>query len=131
MMSSFRVAGHLHDTRGEREDVLRLVEQRVVGRLDGVELDAAGIGPQPERDLAAQQVHLVAPPHEMAGQLGGDDAAAAQRGVTDDADLHGRSTAAGQRSTSRGRTTGSRTMKPSANLTPALAPNCASRLSMS
>ena len=38
--------------------------------------------------LAAQEVHVVAAQRERLAQLGGDDAAAADRRVTDDADVH-------------------------------------------
>ena len=78
-------------------------------------------------------------------QLGRDDAAAADRGVADDADVHG-FTGSGLRSAVKrftgsgfkvsflnrfGRTIGSLTTTPSANATPASAPNWASRLSIS
>ena len=61
---------------------------------------------------------------ERVRQLGRDHAAAADRRVADHADIHG---ACFSRS---GRWTGSRTTMPSANATPASAPNCASRLSI-
>src|SRR5205823_5199625 len=77
-----------------------------------------------ERRLAAEHVDVVPARREILSELGGDDAAAADRRITDDADVH-------RVLNSPARGTGSRTMKPSAQVTPESAPDCASRLSMS
>src|SRR4051812_1294409 len=79
-----------------------------------------------ERRLAAEHVDVVAAQRQVFPELGGDDAASTDRGIADDADIQG---AEDLNKLMRG--TGSRTMKPSAQRTPASAPNCASRLSMS
>ncbi len=41
-----------------------------------------------ERRLGADQMHLMIAPRQRLRQLGGDDAAPADRGVTDDPDMH-------------------------------------------
>src|SRR6476646_7512483 len=79
---------------------------------------------KPERHVGAEDVHAMSTRSERLPQFGRDNTAAANRGVADDADVH-----QGHRS-SPGRTTGSRTMNPSAHRTPASAPNWASRLSI-
>ena len=88
---------HVDDLGREREDVLRLAEQRVGGRLDRVHDDRPARVAQPERDLAAEDVDLVAAPREAHRQLGGDDAAAADGGVADDADAHPAASRRGRR----------------------------------
>ena len=118
----------LDDLRREREQVLRLAEQRVGRRGHPVERHARLVVAQPERLLAADDVNLVAARGEALGQLGGDDPAASDRRVADHGDLHGRALQSLKRC---GRRTGSFTTSPSANATPDRAPNCASRLSMS
>src|SRR5438034_4160587 len=75
--------------------------------------------------VAAQNVDAVPARSEGLAELARDDAAAPDRGVAHDADVHG--TAFNRFA----RTIGSRTITPSAHITPARAPNCASRLSMS
>ena len=79
---------------------------------------------EPDRRIAAENVHAMAARGERLPQLGGDDPAAADRGIAHDADVH-------ERFIRLARTTGSRTTIPSAQRTPASAPNCASRLSIS
>ncbi len=81
-------ARHVDDLGRQREHVLRLAEERVGRRVDGVDDDRPARVAQPERDLAAEDVDLVPAPRQAAGQLGGHDAAAAHRGVADDADAH-------------------------------------------
>jgi len=118
------VARHLDDLVRERQQVLRLAEQRVVGRLDAMERQARLVVGQAERRLAAEHVDVMPAQRQVLPEFGGDDAAAANRGVTDDSDVHGVLK-------SDARAGVSRTTTPSAQVTPASAPNCASRLSMS
>ena len=119
------VARQTDEGGSERKQVLRLAEQRIRRRLDPLEREAWNARPPSERLVAADQVDLVAAARERMGQFGGDDAAAAERGVADDPDVHG---TCFKRVV---RTSGSFTTTPSAKRTPASAPNCASRLSIS
>src|SRR5204863_1306048 len=106
--------------------VLRLAEERIRRRQHLVKGEARLEFTKAERHLRADDVHLMAALRQRLAELGRDDAAAADRGVTDDADVH-----AVQSRSRCGRSTGSRTTNPSAKSTPASTPNCASRLSMS
>src|SRR5687768_13472538 len=119
------LARDAHDRVGQREQVLRLAEKRIRGRFDTLERQAWQAMPPPERDFTADEMHAMAPKRQRVGQLGSDHAAAAYRRVTDNPDVHGSDLRRPPRRT------GSRTTKPSAKATPARAPNCASRLSMS
>ncbi len=118
---------HLHELVGQRQQVLRLAKQRVCRREHLMKREAGLELAQPERRLRADEVHLVAAARQRLSELGGDDTAAADRGVADHADVH----RAFPSSSSPVLTTGRRETKPSANAHPACAPNCASRLSMS
>ena len=119
------VLGDPRDGIGQRQQVLRLAEERIRRHQDRLERQAGDAVAQPERRLAADQVHVVPPLRERVRQLGRDHAAAADRGVAHHPDLHGACFR------SPGRRIGSRTTRPSANATPARAPNWASRLSIS
>src|SRR6185312_15666062 len=99
-------------------------EERVIRDLDAVERQPRLVLAQPERRLAAQHVDVMPARREVLAQLGRDDPASSYRGVANDPDVHN-----DLNRLARG--TGSRTMNPSAHRTPARAPNCASRLSMS
>jgi hypothetical protein len=55
-----------------------------------MEVNTGSIGPQPERLVAAEEMDFVPASHEVARELRGDDAAPAERGVADDADLQRR-----------------------------------------
>src|SRR5262249_55488871 len=101
---------------------LRLAEERIARRFDTVEEEPRLVVDEARGHLAAQHVDAMAARRQRLPELGRDDAAAADRGITDDADVHFISVS---------RTSGSRTTKPSAQRTPASAPNCASRLSIS
>ena len=83
------LARHLHEPIGQRQHVLRLAEQRIARRLDLVKRQARMELGQPERQIRADEVHLVAAVRERLPQLGGDDAAAADRGVAEEADVQG------------------------------------------
>src|SRR5689334_3574123 len=80
---------------------------------------------EPDRGVGAQDVNAMSANRQLFSELGGDDAAAADRRIADDADVHGTGFIRVER------IIGSRTINPSARLTPASAPNWASRLSMS
>ena len=120
------VARHLHDFVRERQQILRLAEQRIRGRLDAVKREPGLIAAEPERRVAAQNVDVVPARRERLPELGRDDAAAPDRCVTDNAHSH----VLVNSLNSVWRTTGSRTTMPSAQVTPACAPNWASRLSI-
>ena len=81
------VARQTDEGGGERKQVLRLAEQRICWRLDPLEREAWNARPPSERLVAADQVDLVAAARELAAQLGGHDAAAAEVRVAADADL--------------------------------------------
>ena len=114
-----------HEGVGQREQVLRLAEQRVRRCLDRGERQPRHAGAPPERRLAADDVDVMTAAGERVRQFRGDHAAAADRGVAHHPDVHGSCF------NRPGLRIGSRTTIPSANATPARAPNCASRLSMS
>ena len=80
-------ACNLHDFVGQRQQVLRLAEERVRRRLDPMKRQP-GLIAQPERRLAADDVDLVPALGERRRELGGDHAAAADRRVADDTDVH-------------------------------------------
>ena len=116
------------DTRNrvdQRQQILRLAKQRVGRDFDRVEGQPRDAAAPAERRIAADQMNLVAARGKRVRQLGRHDAAPANRGVADHADIHGRCFSRPARAI------GSRTTSPSANATPASAPNCASRLSIS
>jgi hypothetical protein len=119
------IPGNADDRIAEGEQVLRLPEQRVRRDFDALEREPGNAIAPPERLVAADHVDLMAAIRERVRELGGHHPAAAERRVADDADLH--------RTCFRSvvRSNGSLTMTPSAKATPASAPNCASRLSMS
>ena len=109
----------------EGEQVLRLPKQRIPRYVDALEGEARDAGPPPERLVAADQVNLMFAQRERVRELGRHHTAAAEGRIADDTYLHGRCL------NNVGRTTGSLTTTPSAKLTPASAPNWASRLSIS
>ena len=120
------LARHLDDAVGQRQQILRLAKQRIRRRRDLVEEQPFLEIAEPERRLGADEVRLMAAQRQGLPQLGRHHAAASDRRVADDADVQGRA-----HSWRRcGRTSGCFTTMPSANATPARAPNCASRLSI-
>ena len=82
------LARHLDDLVRQREQVLRFAEQRIRRGQHLVEREPLLELAEPERRLRADEVHLVAAAGERLAELGGNDAAAANRGVADDADVH-------------------------------------------
>ncbi len=120
------VARDLDDLVGEREQILRLAEQRVRRRHDLVEREAVLVFTEPEGHLRADHVHLVTAAREDLAELRGDNAAPANRRVADDPDVHPVPPSSRCAATTRCRTT-----TPSACATPTCAPKWASRLSIS
>ena len=118
-------ARDLHDLVGQRQQILRFAKQRIAGRFDAMKGQSRLVVVQAHRRVRAENVHAVSPRREHLAQFRRDDAAAADRGIADDADVHRESRVRLDRSS------GSRTTNPSAQRTPASAPNCASRLSIS
>ena len=80
-------ASDLDDLVGQRQQVLRLAEERVRRRLDAMK-GQPGLVAQPERRFTADDVHLMPALAQRRRKLGGDDAAASDRGVADDTDVH-------------------------------------------
>ena len=56
--------------------------------MDAVERESRLVVAEPEWRLGANQMHLVAAAGQRLRQLGGDDAAAAHRRITDHPDMH-------------------------------------------
>jgi hypothetical protein len=83
------LARHADDGVGEREQVLRLAEQRIRRGVDALEPQSGQPVAPAERPLAAEQRDLMVAQRQRMRQLRRDHAAAADRGVTDDADTHG------------------------------------------
>ena len=64
-------------------------KQRIARRLDAMERQARLIVAKPNGVSRAEDVHAMAAHGQRLAELGRDDAAAADRGVADDADVHG------------------------------------------
>src|SRR5271169_4075627 len=75
-----------NDRRSYRQSVRRMLEQRIVGNGDLVEQQAFTRGQRAARRRAGDEVDAVPAPREPDGKLRGDDAAAAEARVADDAD---------------------------------------------
>ena len=82
------LAAYLDDGIGQRQQILRLTEERVGGRLDLVERQVRVKLVQTERCVAAHQMHAVAGVGQCLRQLGRDDPAPSDRCVTEDANFH-------------------------------------------
>ena len=78
--------GHLHR---EGQGVVGVLEQPVGVDAHRVEVDAGRVRREPERALVADEVHVVPAARPAPAQRRGEDAAAADRGVTGDADPEG------------------------------------------
>ena len=74
---------------GERQRVRRMVEQRVGGDFDFVEMDVRIVGVHADRRGVADEVDVVPAGGELLAEFGGDDAGAAVGGIAGDADAHG------------------------------------------
>src|SRR6478672_3756110 len=126
----------LHNLVRERQQILRFTEEWIRGRQHLMKRQSRLKFAESERRFGADEVNLVTATRERLPQLGRDDAAAADRRVANDTDIHVRifpvACSSTRHSRSRcGRSSGSRMTNPSAKSTPASTPNCASRLSMS
>ncbi len=82
------VAGDLDDLVRQREQVLRLAEQRIARRFDAMKRQPGLVDAEPHGRVAAEHVNLVSARRQHLAQFGRDDAAASHRGVADDPDLH-------------------------------------------
>src|SRR5215208_5620896 len=129
-------ARDLHDFVRKREQVLRFAEQWVGRRQDLMKGETGLKLAEPKRRFRADEMHLVTAPRQRLPELGGDDAAAPDGGVTNHSDIHdyvfsvgGGALGTCQSRSRCGRRSGSRMTNPSAKSTPASTPNCASRLS--
>src|SRR5687767_4418096 len=77
----------LHDAVGNREKVLRFAEQRIGRRDHLMERQSLLKLPEPEWRFRADEMYLMTAKGKRLSQLGGDDAAATNRGIADDADV--------------------------------------------
>jgi hypothetical protein len=66
----------MDDAAGERENVLRLPEQRVSGRVHTVKRQARLVSAEPEWRVGAEHMNVVTARRERLRQLGGDNATA-------------------------------------------------------
>ena len=82
------LARDLDHSRRQRQDVLRFAEQRIRGRRHAVESQACLIGPESERRVGTEDVHVVPARGQRLCELGRDNPAPADRRVADDADVH-------------------------------------------
>ena len=81
-------ARDLHQAVGQREQVLRLAEHGIAGGLDAVKADVGIRFAQAKRRIAADDMRAMPAIGEAPRQLGRHHAAAADRRVTDDPDVH-------------------------------------------
>ena len=79
---------HVHHARSERQAIRRVLEQRVTGNFHFVIVDAGDAGVQAYGVGVGDEVDFVAARGQLHAELGGDDAAAAIRGIAGDADVH-------------------------------------------
>ena len=75
---------------GEREGIRRVVEERVRGDLDFVEVNVRVVGVHADGRGVGDEVHVVAAGGELLAKLGRDDTGAAVGGIAGNADAHGR-----------------------------------------
>ena len=73
---------------GESQRIGRVVEKRVAGDFDFVEVDAGVVEIHADGRGVADEVDVVAARGELLAELGGDDAGAAVGGIAGDADFH-------------------------------------------
>ena len=83
---ALRDLGH---ARRQRQQVGRVLEQRIAGDLDFVIVDARNAGIEADRIRVGDEMHLVAAIGQLESELGGDDPAAAVGRITCDPDPHG------------------------------------------
>ena len=87
------LARDLHDLVRQRQQVLRFSKQRVRWRHHLMKRQAGLELAQTKRRFSADEMHLMPAASQCFSKLRGHDAAAADRCVTDDADVHARSLA--------------------------------------
>ena len=75
---------HLH---GQRQRVVRVLEQAVIVDRDRMEKHPRGVCRHTERAFVTDEMHLMAAPRQFLAQRGGQNAAAANRRITGDADF--------------------------------------------
>ena len=92
-----RRSRRLHHLRGQRQLIGRKLEQRV-GRHEDLVIEEVFVDEaEPYRLAVGDEVDAVAPLRQGLAQLGSHDARAAESRVTDNADVHIRGGAAGER----------------------------------
>src|SRR5687767_13735178 len=82
------LARDLDDSIREREQVLRLAKERIGRRQHLMEGESRLELTEAERCFRADEMDLVATAGERLAKLGRNDAAAPDRGIADDADIH-------------------------------------------
>src|SRR4029077_6749041 len=75
---------------GKSESVGRMIKKRVARDFDLVKMDTGVVGIHPDGRGVADEMDVVSAGGKLLAELGGDDAGAAVRWVTGDADLHER-----------------------------------------
>ena len=82
------IAANLGHANRKRQSIIRIFEKRVVVYYHGMERKTRCVFRQSERALIADKMHLVPALGEFFAQRCCEDAAAADRGITGDADVH-------------------------------------------
>ena len=118
------IARYTRDRGGKRQEILWFAKQWIRRDRYRLEGETRRARAQPEWRFAADEMNVMSPVGQGVRQFGRHDATPAHRRITHHPDSHGVSL------NRLDRCNGSRTTIPSANRTPARAPNCASRLSI-
>ena len=82
------VVSHFRHARRQRKTIGRILEQRIVGHFHFVIVDARRTRVQPDGIGVGNEMDLMAARGQFQTEFGGDNAAAAVRGIAGDADLH-------------------------------------------
>jgi hypothetical protein len=82
------LACDLYDFVGQRQNVLRFTKQRIARRIDLMKYEARVVLAEPKGRIRADDVDVMAPVRQRLSELRRDDAAAADRCVTNDAYVH-------------------------------------------
>ena len=80
---------HLRHFHRKRQRVIRILEQIVIVDDHRMEEQPRDIHGQAERTFVTDEMHFMPALHQLLAQGGGQNAAAADRGITGDANLHG------------------------------------------
>ena len=83
------ITAHLRHFYGERQSIIGVLEKVVIVDDHGMEEKSRHILRQPERTFVTDEMNLMPALHQLLAQGGGQNAAAADRGITGDANLHG------------------------------------------